>query len=147
MTNVTMEKLHGPGQIRLTAFTFLKNPMNFELSPCCECYISFLYIFYKMQRYTVYFWKTSLHVSGVISTHHQEHIQLYLQYLVLVKPLLLPAAIVDELDLVWVWCGNCIDLFWCGCSRNRTRTDQYNSHITLKPVPSHPQLRQVAVAV
>ena len=43
----------------------------------------------------IYFWKTALHVSGGIPTHHQEHIQLYLQYLVLVKPLLLPAAIVD----------------------------------------------------
>jgi len=40
----------------------------------------------------IYFWKTALHVSGGISTHHQEHTQLYLQYLVLVKPLLLPAA-------------------------------------------------------
>ena len=48
----------------------------------------------------IYFWKTSLHVSGGISTHHQEHTQLYLQYLVLVKPLLLPAAIVEELELV-----------------------------------------------
>jgi len=43
----------------------------------------------------IYFWKTALHVSGGISTHQQEHIQLYLQYLVLVKRLLLPAAIVD----------------------------------------------------
>ena len=41
----------------------------------------------------IYFWKTALHVSGGISTHHQEHTELYLQYLVLVKPLLLPAAI------------------------------------------------------
>ena len=47
-----------------------------------------------------YFRKTALHVSGGISTHHQEHAQLYLQYLVLVKPLLLPAAIVEELELV-----------------------------------------------
>ena len=44
----------------------------------------------------IYFWKTALHVSGVISTHHQEHTQLFLQYLILVKPLLLPAAIVEE---------------------------------------------------
>jgi hypothetical protein len=49
-----------------------------------------------MQHYTVYFWKTALHVSGGISTHHQEHTQLYLQYMVHVKPLLLPAAIVEE---------------------------------------------------
>ena len=48
----------------------------------------------------IYFWKTALHFSGGISTHHQEHTQLYLQYLVLVKPLLLPASIVGELELV-----------------------------------------------
>ena len=65
-----------------------------------------------MQHYTVYFWKTALHILGGISTHHQVHIQLYLQYLVLVKPLLLPASIVEGLDLVRVWCGYCIDLFW-----------------------------------
>ena len=41
-----------------------------------------------------------LHFSGGISTHHQEHTQLYLQYLVLVKPVLLPAAIVEGLELV-----------------------------------------------
>ena len=53
-----------------------------------------------MQRYTVYLYlETALHVSGGISTHHQEHTQLYLQYLVLVRPLLLPAAIVEELEL------------------------------------------------
>ena len=46
-----------------------------------------------MQHYTVYFiWKTALHVSGGISTHHQEHTQLYLQYLIHVKPLLLHAT-------------------------------------------------------
>jgi len=31
----------------------------------------------------IYFWKTALHVLGGISTHHQKHTQLYLQYLVL----------------------------------------------------------------
>ena len=45
-------------------------------------------------------WKTALQVSGGISTHHQEHTQLYLQHLVLVKPLPLPAAILEELELV-----------------------------------------------
>ena len=51
-------------------------------------------------RQFIYFWKTALHVSGGVATHHQENTQLYLQYLVLVKPLLLPAAIVEELELV-----------------------------------------------
>jgi len=41
--------------------------------------------------------ETALHVSGGTSTHHQERIQLYLEQLVIVTPLLLPAAIVKEL--------------------------------------------------
>ena len=54
-----------------------------------------------MQRYTVYLYlENALHVSGGISTHHQERIQLYLEHLVFVTPLLLPAAIVEELELV-----------------------------------------------
>ena len=48
----------------------------------------------------IYFWETAIHISGGISTNHQEHTPLYLQYLVLVNPLLLPAAIVEELELV-----------------------------------------------
>ena len=48
----------------------------------------------------IYFWKTALHISGGNSTFDQEHTQLYLQYLVLVKPLLLPAAIEEDLELV-----------------------------------------------
>ena len=63
----------------------------------------------------IYLWKNALHISGGVSTHHQENTQLYLQYLVHVKPLLLSAAIVDELELGGVGCGNCIDLFWFGC--------------------------------
>ena len=56
-----------------------------------------------MQRYTVYLYlETALHVSGGTSTHHQERIQLYLQHLVFVTPLLLSAAIVEELEPVWV---------------------------------------------
>jgi hypothetical protein len=55
----------------------------------------------KMQRYIVYLYlETALHVSGGTYTHHQEHIQLYLQHLVFVTPFLLSAAIVEELELV-----------------------------------------------
>ena len=54
-----------------------------------------------MKRYTIYlFLETALHVSGGTSTHHQGRIQLYLQHLVFVTPLLLSAAIVEELELV-----------------------------------------------
>jgi hypothetical protein len=43
--------------------------------------------------YTVYSYpETAVHVSGGIFTHHQERILLYLQHLVFVTPLLLPAA-------------------------------------------------------
>jgi len=42
--------------------------------------------------------ETAQHVSGGTPTHHQEHIQLYLQNLVFVTPLLLPAAIMEELE-------------------------------------------------
>jgi hypothetical protein len=66
------------------------------------CIVSiFQYISNKMQRYTFYLYlETALHVSGGTSIHHQEHIHLYLQYLVFVTPLLLSAAIVEELELV-----------------------------------------------
>jgi hypothetical protein len=54
-----------------------------------------------MQSYAVYLYlETALHVSGGISTHHQELIQLYLQHMVFVTPLLLSAAIVEELEPV-----------------------------------------------
>jgi hypothetical protein len=38
--------------------------------------------------------------SGGTFTHHQERIQLYIQHLIFVTPLLLFAAIVEELELV-----------------------------------------------
>jgi hypothetical protein len=91
------------------------NPLNAELNPICHllvllkdltfmgpCIVSiFQYISYKMQRYTVYLYlETALHVSGGTSTHRQERIQLYLQHLVFFTPLLLSAAIVEELEPV-----------------------------------------------
>ena len=77
------------------------------------CIVSiFQYISNKMQRYTVYLYlETVLHVSGGTSTHHQERIQLYLQHLVFVTPLLLSGAIVEELEPVSMCCG------WRRCCR------------------------------
>jgi len=91
------------------------NPLNAELNPICHslilledltfmgtCIVSiFQYISNKLQRYTVYLYlETALHVSVGTSTHHQERKQLYLQHLVFVTPLLLSAAIVEELEPV-----------------------------------------------
>jgi hypothetical protein len=60
----------------------------------------------KMQRYTLHLYlETALHVSGGTSTHNQERIQLYLQHMVFVTPLLLSAAIVGEFEPVLVCCG------------------------------------------
>jgi hypothetical protein len=54
-----------------------------------------------MQRYTVYLYpETALHVLDGTSTNHQERTQLYLQHLVFVTPLLLSAAVVEELEPV-----------------------------------------------
>jgi hypothetical protein len=66
------------------------------------CIVSiYKYISNKMQRYTAYVYlETALHVSSGTSTHHQERIQLYLQHLVFITPLLLSAAIVEELEPV-----------------------------------------------
>jgi hypothetical protein len=93
------------------------NPLNAELNPICQllillgnltimgtCIVSiFQYscISNKMLRYTVYLYpETALHVLGGTSTHQQERIHLYLQHLVFVTPLLLSAAIVEELEPV-----------------------------------------------
>jgi hypothetical protein len=64
----------------------------------------FQYISSKMQLYTVYIYiyiylETAIYVLGGTSSHHQERKQLYLQHLVFVTPLLLPAAILEELEL------------------------------------------------
>jgi hypothetical protein len=88
-----------------------------DLTFMVPCILSmFQHISNKMQCYTVYLYlETALHVSGGTSTHHQELIQLYLQHLVLVTPLLLPAAIVEELE------------------------PAYATHSTLKPAPVLPR--------
>jgi hypothetical protein len=55
-----------------------------------------------MQRYTVHLYlETALHVLGGTATHHQERVQLYLQHLVFVTPLLLSAAIMEELEYTY----------------------------------------------
>jgi hypothetical protein len=62
------------------------------------CIVNILqYISKNMQLYIVYLYlETALHVSGGTSTYYQERIQLYLQHLVFVRPLLLSAAIAAD---------------------------------------------------
>ena len=61
----------------------------------------FQYISNKMHTlHSLFYLETALHVSGGTTTHHQERIELYLQHLVFVTPLLLSVAIVEELEPV-----------------------------------------------
>jgi len=57
-----------------------------------------IYIKQDTTLHNLFYLETALHVSGCTSTHHQECIQLYLQHLVFVTPLVLPADIVEELE-------------------------------------------------
>ena len=50
--------------------------------------------------YSLFCLETALLVSSGSTIHQQEGKQLYLQHLLFVTPLLLPAAIVEELELV-----------------------------------------------
>jgi hypothetical protein len=59
-----------------------------------------IYIQQDATLHSLFYLETALHVSGATTTHHQERKQLYLQHLVFVTPLLLSAAIVNELELV-----------------------------------------------
>jgi len=59
-----------------------------------------IYIQQDAKLHSLFYVETVLHVSGGTSTHHQERKQLCLQRLVFVTPLLLPAAIVEEVELV-----------------------------------------------
>jgi hypothetical protein len=95
----------------------LLNLSNAELNPICHLLVflgdltfmgpyivsifQYTCISNKTQCYTVYLYlETAVHISGGTSTHHQERIQLYLQHLVFVTPLLLSAAIVEEVEQV-----------------------------------------------
>ena len=59
-----------------------------------------IYIQQDATLHSLFYPETVQHVSGGTTTHHQERIQLYLQHLVFVTPLLLSAAIVEELKQV-----------------------------------------------
>ena len=73
-----------------------------------------VYIQQEATLHSLFYLETALHVSGGTTTHHQERKQLYLQHLVFVTPLLLPAG----LSVLWV---------------------AYATHSTLKPVPTLPR--------
>ena len=72
---------------------------DFNVHGFVHCKNILIYIQQDATLRSLFYLETALHVSGGITTHHQEHKQLYLQHLIFVMPLLLPAAIVEELEL------------------------------------------------
>ena len=52
-----------------------------------------VYIQQDATLHSLFYLETAPHISGGNLIHHQERQQLYLQHLVFVRPLLLPAAI------------------------------------------------------
>jgi len=66
-----------------------------------ECEYSILiYVQQDKTLHNLFYLETALHVSGGTTTHNQERKQLYLQHLVFATPLLLSAAIVEELEML-----------------------------------------------
>ena len=70
---------------------------NYKIIPpsalwCNECNFIPIYIQQDATLHSLLYKETALHVSGGTPTHRQECRQLYLQHLVFVRPLLLPAA-------------------------------------------------------
>jgi hypothetical protein len=57
-----------------------------------------IYIQQYATLHSLFCLETALHVSGGTTTHHQKRKQPYLQHLVFVTPLLLPATIMEEFE-------------------------------------------------
>jgi hypothetical protein len=71
--------------------------LQFRLYACKHLLILiYTYIQQDATLHSLFYLETALHVSGGTTTHHQERKQLYLQHLVFVTPLLLPAAIAAD---------------------------------------------------
>jgi hypothetical protein len=62
--------------------------------------ILIVYIQQDVKLHSLFYLETALHISGGTITHHQELKQLYLLHMVFVTPLLLSAAILEELEQV-----------------------------------------------
>jgi hypothetical protein len=75
-----------------------QNHLTF-MDPCIVKNV-LIYIQKEATLRNLFYLETALHISVGTTTHHQERKQLYLQYLSFVTPLLLPAAIVEVLELV-----------------------------------------------
>jgi len=76
-------------KLRLSVTTMF---MLFNVHGSVHCSDVLIYIQQDATLHSLFYLEIALHVSSGTSTHHQERKQLYLQHLVFVTPLLLPAA-------------------------------------------------------
>jgi hypothetical protein len=70
------------------------------MGPCVRRNNILILIQQDATLHSLFYLETALHVSDGIITHNQERKQQYLQHLVFVTPLLLSAAIVEEMERV-----------------------------------------------
>jgi len=84
-----------------------------------HCKNILIYIQGDATLHSLFYLETALHISGGSSTHYQERKQLYVQHLVYVTALLLPAAIVEVLELVYSHyvTGLFTLRYWCKCAK------------------------------
>jgi len=80
--NVSIGEMH-------RTFEDQKNTILYQ----AQSFIILMYIQRDATLHSLVYLETALHISGGAFTHHQEQKQLYLQHLLFVTPLLLPAAI------------------------------------------------------
>jgi hypothetical protein len=62
-----------------------------------------IYVQQESTLHSSFYLETALHIFGGTTTNHQERKQLYLQHLVFITPLLLPAAIAAGNGVVAVY--------------------------------------------
>ena len=89
-----------PETVFFTEFFRLLPQALYSIAETLYCYSLLIYIKKDATLHNLFYLETPLHVSGSTSTHHQESKQLHLHHLAFVIPLLLPTAIVEELEPV-----------------------------------------------
>jgi hypothetical protein len=75
------------------SLTSLKEPIiDFNVHGSLHLKNILIYIQQDATLHSLFYLEIALHVSGGTTTHHQERKHLYLQHLIFVRPLPLPAA-------------------------------------------------------
>ena len=97
--------IHNSGRITVAEIFHANYVLLFNIHGSVHRTNILIYITQHATLHSLFYLETALHVSGGTTTHHQERKHLYLQHLVPVTPLLLSAAVVEELELVRVCCG------------------------------------------